>query len=203
MDIDVLGQKFWIYGIKGTVKGIQKWSSTDVSVSGGPNPSVSSRVSDNQEFWIVSPSGREQKVKGNYDVRDGQTVWLVWGGNKGKDGNNIIFHNCTTGSHWNINRSFPNSIAYKGQKELTIRFIIYILFIPLVVSMILYTLSTHNTDVPLLYTYFDTFIFFIIPLMVIGFIKLKKIAIRVQNESFKSVNDAINNNPDFIKSLEQ
>mgnify|MGYP001172345439 FL=1 len=127
MDFQFNNQTIWFHGITGTVKSVQKWSSTSVSSSGGggfvhpeygghvQSAQVSSTVSQHQSFWIVAPDGREKSVE-NADLpcRDGQSVTLIWGAVKGaKTGQFLVAKNNTTGETayfdvTNYTDSFPS-----------------------------------------------------------------------------------------------
>lgn len=150
MDIEILGQTFWLNGIKGTVKDVRKWTSTTVQSTGQGTitdlgygvyrtsaPQISSTTHEHQDFWIVSPGGRQEKVEVNGDIGNGQTVLVVWGSVKGNNnGYNLIVRNFTTNQGWNLLRCLPNSIAYKGCKQLTRKYLLYI-FAPFLILFLL------------------------------------------------------------------
>lgn len=206
-----MGQTFWLHGIKGTVKGVQKWTSTSVQSSGGSlqrvadgvyhmnAPQISSTTNQHQEFWIVSPGGREKKIEENCDVRDGQTALVVWGSVKGNNnGYNLVARNCTTNQGWNLLRCLPHSIAYKGCKQLTGKYLIYI-FAPLLMFFALSIIK--RNDVTGLFLIMDLFI--VIPILIfIGFLKRNKLLQKNYNTAMACINQAINSNPQFVKSLE-
>lgn len=206
-----MGQTFWLHGIKGTVKGVQKWTSTSVQSSGGSlqrvadgvyhmnAPQISSTTNQHQEFWIVSPGGREKKIEENCDVRDGQTALVVWGSVKGNNnGYNLVVRNCTTNQGWNLLRCLPNSIAYKGCKQLTRKYLIYI-FAPLSIIFTWSFITMSEASFPV----FALDLFVVTPiLMFVGFLKRNKLLRKNYNTAMACINQAINSNPQFVKSLE-
>ena len=131
MDVEILGQTMWLSGIRGKVGGIQKWTETHVRseggggqvygnshyVSGSFTPAkVSSTIVNRQSFWIVGPnSGKEVEIHGNYQVRDGQDVTVIWGALKNqRNGTRLFIHNRNTGTHWYHAESVPSNIRYTG-----------------------------------------------------------------------------------------
>lgn len=223
-----MGQTFWLHGIKGTVKGVQRWASTSVQSSGtgtvlkladgvyqANSPQVSSTTHQHQVFWIVSPGGREWKVEENCDVRDGQNAMVVWGGLRNQNGYNLVLRNCTTNQEWNLKRCLPNSIVFHGVKKLTFRYLVYI-FLPLAILLFLYGNAPSRYEIegglyshPSVMTQEDmtpfvsTDIFIVIPiLMIVGFVKRCKLVGKNYDTALSAVNQAINSNPQFVKSLE-
>nr|WP_025826403.1 hypothetical protein [Acetobacter persici] len=209
MDIEILGQTFWLNGIKGTVKDVRKWTSTTVQSTGqgtvlkladgvyqANGPQISSTTHEHQDFWIVSSGGRQEKIEVNGDIGNGQTVLVVWGSVKGNNnGYNLVVRNFTTNKGWNLLRCLPNSIAYKGCKQLTIKYLLYI-FAPF---LILFLLGGIGDTSPFLAI--DFFVVFPI-LMFVGYRKRNKIIWKNYNTAMACINQAINNNHQFVKSLE-
>lgn len=109
MDFTVDGDPVWFHGITGTVKGLQNWSSSNVSSSGGGGvvtkeggyiapTKITTTVDQHQKFWIVATDGREKEISNpNLHCRDGHNVSLIWGNDKSKEnGGFLIFKNHST-----------------------------------------------------------------------------------------------------------
>lgn len=236
MDIEVMGQTFWLNGIKGTVKDVRKWTSTTVQSTGQGTitdlgygvyrtsaPQIFSTTQEHQDFWIVSPGGRQEKVEVNGDIGNGQTVLVVWGSVKGNNnGYNLVVRNFTTNQGWNLFRCLPNSIAYKGTKELTLKYLGYI-FVPLIILTLAYSnLPPRNNNLGGVYhsdrdyrathptftqsdirPFLNIDIFMAIPILIfVGYRKRTKLIWQNYNTAMVCINQAINNNPQFVKSLE-
>lgn len=214
MDIEVIGQKYWLYGIRGTVKDVQKWTSTSVQSSGGSlqrvadgvyhmnAPQISSTTNQHQEFWIVSASGREWKVAGNYDVRAGQTVFVIWGNIKGNNsGYNLVIKNDTTGSTWTNADSLHGKINRSGTGNLTFRYLI-----AMVIGVLFITITSHpryyHDGAMYVGDIVVPCIMWILFMMVIGFFHLVRKIRGNQKKALSEILNVIDKNPQFVKSLE-
>ena len=232
MDIEIDGKPFWINGIKGTVRGLQKWNETIVQKTGNASAhhdgagnivvresTISTQNIQKQEFWIVSPGGREMKVTGNYEFREGQQALLIWGNVKpAQTGKYLIIQNLTTGAknRWNIGDGMPKSIARKGILKVNITYwgaVILICGLGAAINGISYKVCRAGLSDPhdwsnscnQLSGIWIFVLLAIIPLFY-GFYKLAKTISDNENNFFFSVNKNLdinlNKNPEFINALE-
>ncbi|MHB0972986.1 MAG: hypothetical protein ACYC0P_01915 [Thiobacillus sp.] len=93
-ELQINNGKIWLNIARGEVIGQQKWSETEVHASGGGGyvgqhggfvapPKISSTTSEKHEFWIREDGGKETAIElsdANFPVREGQRVWIAWGG---------------------------------------------------------------------------------------------------------------------------
>lgn len=106
------GKKGWVYGVHGVVTSHRKWSETSVSSSGGGGyihpeyggrvyaPTVSSTITQRQEFWIQTANGKAHKFSNSVEVAEGHECAILWGNlNQNKNGNHLYFINFTSDRH--------------------------------------------------------------------------------------------------------
>ncbi|MBB3175414.1 hypothetical protein FHR90_003269 [Endobacter medicaginis] len=120
------GDSGWLCRNDGHVVGLQRWSETHVSSSGGGGhidkygghieaTRISSTVQDRTEFWVKFDDGSEKQFSCDLSVRDGHRVAVIWGAPASqKEGKYLIMKNLTTG-HWIlVNRDTPFQRAYSA-----------------------------------------------------------------------------------------
>jgi hypothetical protein len=136
----------WFVKITGTVSDVQKWSSTSVSTSGGggyvhpehggyiSSPTVTSRVTQHQTFWILS-GGLEIEVRDvALSCRDGQPVTLISGNKRGASPINLAIRNDITGEIalfplQNLAAAFPISAAWGKLTKSYVHLVLLLIFL--------------------------------------------------------------------------
>lgn len=171
MNIEIFGIPFWIDGIEGEVRGLQNWSTTSVTSSGngtathlgGGNyqfqgPKVTTTTTQNQTFWVVTPSGHERQISGNYPLREGQKIAVVWGSVKGANATgHLLVRNLTTATGWTNDEGLPGVINRYGWRKLFLSYLA-----GLVIVSILMLVIVHATPADIVvFTVITPFIAFI------------------------------------------
>jgi len=206
MDIEVLGKAMWIHGIRGTVRGLNQWTQTTTQTTSGSAvhtggghyvinaPQVNTNTTRHQTFWVVAPSGREHQVSGNYPLRDGHEVSVVWGGLKGASASgHFICQNLTTGNGWKSTAGLPAGVNRSGMGRLTRQ---YVLLIILCSAIGFISGSIHYSSKLPGYASIA-----VILLIVVGFFHLLVLIQRNQQTALAIIERAIRDNPAFMQSL--
>ncbi|MDR6182949.1 hypothetical protein [Asaia bogorensis] len=218
MDVEIFGRKVWIHGIQGRVSGLRSWTETHTTTSGGQvrdcgpgglqvdAPRVNVHTTHHQSFWVISPSGREWQGKGNYPLREGQEVRVLWAGLGGQTTTgHVVMHNRTLQKLWTNPQDLPRALSFHGIKRLTLK---YLAVMALVFGFFLFlTLSineasrndTYNRDP-------GTAFFFIgllacLVLVAIGALHRVRMIRDNQSEALSVIQKAVANNPKLQESL--
>jgi len=218
MDVEIFGRKVWIYGIQGRVSGLRAWTETHTTTSGGQvrdcgpgglqvdAPRVNVHTTHHQSFWVISPSGREWQGRGNYPLREGQEVRVLWAGLGGQTTTgHVVMHNRTLQKFWTNPVDLPRELTFHGIKRLTLK---YLAVMALVFGFFLFlTLSineasrndTYNRDP-------GTAFFFIgllacLVLVAIGAMHRMRMIRDNQSEALSVIQKAVANDPELQRSL--
>ncbi|AQS87470.1 hypothetical protein AA101099_2922 [Neoasaia chiangmaiensis NBRC 101099] len=206
MDIEVLGKTMWLHGIRGTVRGLNQWTQTTTQTTSGSAvhtggghyvinaPQVNTNTTRHQTFWVVAPSGREHQVSGNYPLRDGHEVSVVWGGLKGASASgHFICQNLTTGNGWKSTAGLPGTISLHGMRKLTLQYVLLIILC-LTIGGISGSVN-HSSKLSAYATAgFDV-------LIVAGFFHLLVLIQRNRQTALATIERAVRDNPAFTQSL--
>ena len=208
MDIEIFGRKVWIYGIQGRVSGLRAWTETHTTTSGGQvrdcgpgglqvdAPRVNVHTTHHQSFWVIAPSGREWQGRGNYPLREGQEVRVLWAGLGGQTTTgHVVMHNRTLQKFWTNPVDLPRALSFHGIKRLTLK---YLAVLAVVFGVSLYF--------PLTYSDAGTGAFFkglfaCLVLVAIGAMHRMRMIRDNQSEALSVIQKAVANNPKLQESL--
>jgi len=215
MDIEIFGRKVWIHGIQGRVSGLRSWTETHTTTSGGQvrdcgpgglqvdAPRVNVHTTHHQSFWVISPSGREWQGRGNYPLREGQEVRVLWAGLGGQTTTgHVVMHNRTLQKLWTNPVDLPRALSFHGIKHLTLK---YLAVMALVFGFSLYLTRSINASTPTSNEDGDPFIVIgllvCLALLAIGAIHRMRMIRRNQIEALSVIQKAVANNPKLQESL--
>ncbi|NVN42538.1 hypothetical protein HW537_01330 [Asaia siamensis] len=208
MDVEIFGRKVWIYGIQGRVSGLRSWTETHTTTSGGQvrdcgpgglqvdAPRVNVHTTHHQSFWVISPSGREWQGRGNYPLREGQEVRILWAGLGGQTTTgHVVMHNRTLQKFWTNPQDLPRALTFHGIKRLTLK---YLAVLAVVFGVSLYF--------PLTYSDAGTGVFFkglfaCLVLVAIGAMHRARVIRDNQNEALAVIQKAVADDSELQQSL--
>lgn len=215
MDVEIFGRKVWIHGIQGRVSGLRSWTETHTTTSGGQvrdcgpgglqvdAPRVNVHTTHHQSFWVISPSGREWQGRGNYPLREGQEVRVLWAGIRGGiSTGHVVMHNRTLQKLWTNPVDLPRALSFHGIKRLTLK---YLAVMALVFGFFVYLSLSIDASTPTRHGQGDNLVFFgllaCLVLVAIGALHRLRMIRDNQSEALSVIQKAVANDPELQQSL--
>lgn len=134
------GKPLWLRVSVGEVVSQQKWSETSVYSRGNADSlALSSVVREKHEFWVKEADGKEVGVNftdGGFQVRDGQKVWVAWGGGQGQEHGSYLFaKNMTSGDVAEFISDWKEWLYKSGVMSKPLLYRIFSIWFPIVIGV--------------------------------------------------------------------